>query len=62
MWATLQAGAYVYVAGSADKMPAAVAAAIEEAVAQQGGLSRVEAAAYVRRLELGGRYQVEAWS
>lgn len=62
VWAALQAGAYVYVAGSADKMPAAVAAAIEEAVAQQGGLSRDEAAAYMRRLELGGRYQVEAWS
>ncbi|PRW18319.1 NADPH-dependent diflavin oxidoreductase 1 isoform X1 [Chlorella sorokiniana] len=62
VWAALQAGAYVYVAGSADKMPAAVAAAIEEVVAQQGGMARDEAAAYVRHLELGGRYQVEAWS
>ena len=62
VWAALQAGAWLYVAGSADKMPAAVAAAVEGPAAQQGGLTREEAAAFVRRLELSGRYQVEAWS
>lgn len=62
VWAALQAGAWVYVAGSADKMPAQVAEAFAEAVAAGGGLSGEEAAAYVRRLELTGRYQVEAWS
>lgn len=62
VWAALQAGAWVYVAGSADKMPAAVQAAVEEAVAAGSGMTAEEAAAYVRRLELGGRYQVEAWS
>jgi len=62
VWSALQAGACIYVAGSADKMPAAVAAAIEEVVAQQGGLARDQAAEYVRRLEVTGRYQVEAWS
>lgn len=50
------------VAGSADKMPAAVASAFEEVAAQAGGLSREEAQAWLRRLEAAGRYQVEAWS
>ena len=62
VWALLAAGAWVYVAGSADKMPAAVAAALEEVAATHGGLGREGAAALLRRMELTGRYQVEAWS
>ena len=62
VWAALAAGAAVFVAGSADKMPAAVAAAFEDVVASHGGLASAEAAAFVRRLEVTGRYQVEAWS
>lgn len=62
VWAALQGGAWVFVAGSADKMPAAVAAALQEVAAEQGGMSAEEAAAWMRRLELTGRYQVEAWS
>ncbi|KAL4458060.1 hypothetical protein ABPG75_012925 [Micractinium tetrahymenae] len=62
LWALLAAGAWVYVAGSADKMPAAVAAAFEDAAVAHGGLGKEEAAALLRRMELTGRYQVEAWS
>ena len=62
VWAALQAGAWVYVAGSADRMPADVAAALEAVVAEQGGITSTDAAAFLRRLELTGRYQVEAWS
>jgi sulfite reductase alpha subunit-like flavoprotein len=52
--ALLQRGARVYVAGSADKMPADVAAAFRDvAAAQQGGL-------LVHQLQLGRL--VEAWS
>lgn len=62
VWALLAAGAWVYVAGSADKMPAAVAAAIQEVAVAHGGMGKDEAAALLRRMELTGRYQVEAWS
>lgn len=62
VWAALQAGAWVYVAGSADRMPADVALALEAVVAEQGGMAPADAAAFLRRLELTGRYQVEAWS
>lgn len=65
VWRLLQQqphGAWVYVAGSADKMPAQVAQAFEEVAAQQGGMAPADAAALLRRMELSGRYQVEAWS
>jgi sulfite reductase alpha subunit-like flavoprotein len=55
-------GAWVYVSGSADKMPADVAAALADVACQAGGLSGEEGAAYIRQLELKGRYHVEAWS
>ena len=60
--AVLRGGAWVYVAGSADKMPSEVAAALEEALATHGGLGAQGAAEWVRRMEATGRYQVEAWS
>ena len=62
VWRLLQQqGAWVYVAGRADKMPAQVAAALEEVVASHGGMSPTDAAAWLRRMELKGHYQVEAW-
>ncbi len=62
VWALLQRGARVYVAGSADRMPADVAAAFRDVAAQQGGFGAAEAERFVRQLQLGGRYFVEAWS
>ncbi|KAG2446563.1 hypothetical protein HYH02_008550 [Chlamydomonas schloesseri] len=54
--------AVVYVSGSAQKMPAGVAAAFADVAAAHGGLDKEAAAAWVRQLELKGRYFVEAWS
>ena len=54
-------GAVVYVSGSAEKMPQAVATAFEEIAAQQHqepGFGRK----FVQRLEQTKRYHVEAWS
>jgi sulfite reductase alpha subunit-like flavoprotein len=63
VWRLLhQQGAWLYVAGSADKMPGQVAAVLAEVAVRHGGLSPAEAAALLRRWELSGRYQVEAWS
>jgi sulfite reductase alpha subunit-like flavoprotein len=63
VWKLLaEQGAWVYVSGSAEKMPAAVVSALEDVAEQHGGLSREAAAKYIRQLELTGRYHVEAWS
>lgn len=60
--ALLQAGAAVYVAGSANKMPAGVAAAFREVLEQHGSMAPEQAQRYLRQMEAAGRYQVEAWS
>ncbi|GFR48013.1 hypothetical protein Agub_g9842 [Astrephomene gubernaculifera] len=63
LWGLLsEGGAAVYVSGAAKKMPAGVAAAFADVAVQYGGLGTEAAAAFVRQLELKGRYQVEAWS
>jgi len=63
LWAALSsAGAWVYVSGSARKMPGDVAAAIADVGVREGGMGEEEARAWVRGLQAGGRYFVEAWS
>lgn len=63
VWRLLaEQGAWVYVSGSAEKMPAGVVAALEDVAVTHGGLLKEAAAKFVRQLELTGRYHVEAWS
>lgn len=63
IWSLLsERGAWVYVAGSAQKMPAGVASALEAVAAEHGGLTSDDATRFVRSLQLTGRYHVEAWS
>ena len=62
LWHLLQVGGSVCVAGSADKMPSDVAVAFEGVAREHGHLDAAAAAKYVRILETGGRWQVEAWS
>jgi sulfite reductase (NADPH) flavoprotein alpha-component len=63
LWELLTAGcACVYVCGSAKQMPADVIAAFQDVASEHGGLSKEDAAAYVRQLRTVGRWVVEAWS
>ncbi|PWA66123.1 NADPH-dependent diflavin oxidoreductase 1 [Artemisia annua] len=62
IWDLLSKGAAVYVAGSSNNMPADVLAAFEEIVATEGGVSREDAVRWLRTLEKGGKYHVEAWA
>jgi sulfite reductase alpha subunit-like flavoprotein len=63
VWRLLSSGrGAVYVSGSAQKMPAGVAAALEAVAEAHGGLDADAAAKWVRQLEATGRYFVEAWS
>jgi sulfite reductase alpha subunit-like flavoprotein len=63
LWPMLMdGGACVFVTGSANKMPAAVAAAVEAVISE--GLGCDASVAQKMRLQLAraGRYAVEAWS
>lgn len=61
VWRMLRAGAAVYVAGSAAKMPQDVRETMEKVVEACGKVSIDDARAYVRGMENRGRYVVEAW-
>ncbi|KAG0598147.1 hypothetical protein M758_12G050000 [Ceratodon purpureus] len=58
----MQSGAAIYVAGSADKMPADVLSAFESVIAKETGWPQDSVSKYLRDLERKGRYVVEAWS
>ncbi|XP_057850064.2 NADPH-dependent diflavin oxidoreductase 1 isoform X1 [Cryptomeria japonica] len=62
IWNLLKSGAWVYVAGSATKMPTEVMSTIEEIISREGGFSKESASRWLRQLEKAGRYHVEAWS
>jgi sulfite reductase alpha subunit-like flavoprotein len=63
LWPLLAEGsAHVFVSGSAEKMPAAVAAAFEGVVAQGVPCDAVSAERAWARIARCGRYSVEAWS
>lgn len=56
IWSWLQAGANFYVCGDALRMARDVDAALRDVVAEHGGMSDTEAAAYVSRLGRERRY------
>lgn len=63
LWPLLfESGACVFVAGSANSMPAAVAGAFEGVIAQGMACGDSEAARLRAQLERARRYHVEAWS
>jgi sulfite reductase alpha subunit-like flavoprotein len=61
VWSLLESGAKVFVAGSAEKMPAAVHKAIQTVVRSAGSLTEEESLQYMVKLETSGRYFVDAW-
>ncbi|KAI3667033.1 hypothetical protein L6452_42075 [Arctium lappa] len=62
VWDLLSKGAAVYVAGSSNNMPSDVLVAFEEIVSREGGVSKEAAVRWLRMLEKGGKYHVEAWA
>jgi len=55
-------GAWVYISGSSNKMPAGVREALRFAAKEFGKKTEDEAKAYVNALESGGRLHEECWS
>lgn len=62
VWGLLENGAVVYVAGSSNKMPLDVLCAFEDVVAKGSGVEKEAAVRWVKALEKGRKYFVEAWS
>jgi len=62
VWAAVEAGATVYVSGSANKMPSDVREAFVDVAARWGAMSAADAEDFVRKLELRARFLVECWS
>ncbi|KAK0239927.1 hypothetical protein EDD85DRAFT_823794 [Armillaria nabsnona] len=62
IWELISQGAWVYISGSSNKMPAAVRDALRRSVVNYGGLSTDEAGEYVKKMELEGKLMEECWS
>ncbi|MBF8748547.1 bifunctional nitrate reductase/sulfite reductase flavoprotein subunit alpha [Pseudomonas monteilii] len=61
LWQWLQAGAYFYVCGDAQRMAKDVDAALREIVAEHGGMDLAAAAAYVEELGRAKRYRRDVY-
>ena len=62
VWGVIAQGGYVYISGSANRMPADVREIMETIAQEQGGMSAQDATKLFNQLERRGRYNVEAWS
>ncbi|GLB44575.1 putative component of the cytosolic iron-sulfur (Fe-S) protein assembly (CIA) machinery [Lyophyllum shimeji] len=62
VWELLRSGAWVYISGSSNKMPAGVKAALADVVEREGGYARHEAVRYVDGMIREGRFFEECWS
>lgn len=60
-WEWLEAGAIVYVCGDASRMAKDVDTALHEIIAEQGGKSEEEAAAYVDQMKADKRYRRDVY-
>lgn len=53
---------YIYISGNAKNMPDNVRDAfIEDVISKTGGYSMDDAKSMLKKMENGGRFQVEAW-
>lgn len=62
IYSWMERGCYIYVAGSAVNMPAAVRSAFVTVAQKAGHLSPEEAENFVGSMESQNRYQTETWS
>jgi sulfite reductase alpha subunit-like flavoprotein len=62
IWNLLKEGAYVFVAGSANRMPKDVRSAFKDVCMGQGRLQESESEAFLNNMAKQGKYYVEAWS
>jgi sulfite reductase (NADPH) flavoprotein alpha-component len=61
VWSWLNEGAYLYLCGDAERMAPDVDAALQELVAEHGGMSKEAAAEYVANLRTQKRYRRDVY-
>lgn len=61
MWRWIDAGAYFFVCGDAQRMAPDVDEALRDIVAGQGGMTAEAAAAYLKEMSAAGRYQKDVY-
>jgi sulfite reductase (NADPH) flavoprotein alpha-component len=61
LWTWLKGGAHFYVCGDAQRMAKDVDVALHEVVAEQGGMTRQQAADYVKEMKRERRYQRDVY-
>ena len=57
----MEKGGYFYLCGPAGNMPPQVRQAVVEACAEGSGMALKDADDMVTNMQIGGRYNVEAW-
>lgn len=62
IYSWMERGCCIYVAGSANNMPAAVRSAFVTIAQKEGRLSPEEAEQFIGSMETQNRYQTETWS
>lgn len=55
-------GAFVFVAGSANKMPNDVRNALKKVLVEHSPFASEEAERFLKQLEVHGKYQIESWT
>jgi sulfite reductase (NADPH) flavoprotein alpha-component len=61
LWKWIEGGATVYVCGDAKRMARDVDIALKQIVAEQGKMSKPDAAGYVAQMTKNGRYQRDVY-
>ena len=61
VWEAVKNGGYFMIAGSSNRMPTDVLAALKAAVRSEGGLGDAEADAFIKDMEKSKRLQQETW-
>jgi sulfite reductase (NADPH) flavoprotein alpha-component len=61
LWRWIDGGAHFYVCGDAKRMAKDVDVALHDVIAQQGGMTAEQAAAYVKQMKKDGRYQRDVY-
>jgi sulfite reductase alpha subunit-like flavoprotein len=62
LWRMISQGAYIFIAGSAKRMPIDVRKCFEGIIMNEGGMDAGAADKYLKMMERQNRYVVEAWS
>ena len=62
VWDVIRRGGYIFLSGSAKRMPQDVKRTLVAIIMENNGMTDVDATKYIADLEKHGRYVAEVWS